>query len=139
MTIYFDENLPPVFAEGFERIQQPLLRKMGIQNPVTIKSVTTEFGQGLTDEEVFEKLAGTASFYITQDLHIHNRLHQRLLYEQAGLGMFFIESRKKGTTYWEYVELLIKRWPEIVDIASKVQQPFAYLIRRTGKIGLKKL
>ncbi len=134
MTIYFDENLPPVFAEGFGKLQEPLLKKLGIDTPVAVKSVVAVFGRGLSDEELFDRMRGEPCCYVTQDLNIHNRLHQRVVYQAAGIGVFFIESRKKGTNYWGYVELLVKRWPRILEVCHKETRPFAYLIlRRIGR------
>ncbi len=132
MTIYFDENLPPVFAEGFERIQQPLLMRLPIYTAVQIKSIPKEFGRGCLDPDLFMKLAKTESCCITWDRHMRSRPHERVLYEEAELGLFIIEGGKKGMKYWEIVELMVKRWPSIIEISLNQPRPFTCLIPRFG-------
>jgi hypothetical protein len=142
MIIYFDENLPERFAEGFQKLQEPLHRKLKTVKQVDVKSVLTEFGGGLSDEDLFAITKGTESCYITQDKNIHNRLHQREIYMQSELGIFLIAESRTGNSYWEQVQLMVNRWPKILEVATTTQRPFACRIERYvsgGNDGLRML
>lgn len=44
------------------------------------------------------------------------------------MGVFFLKA-PKGTKYWGKVELMIKHWPQIVQIINTVRPPYTYFIK----------
>jgi len=126
MIIYIDENMPPNLAVGLNTLQTPLNYKMGFD--VEVKSIRTAFGQGIKDEEWIPLAGKENACIITQDFNIQRLRHQKVLYEENKLGMFFLRapSKKKGLSYWEMVELCVDRWMQILDIAHNIDRPFSY-------------
>ena len=129
MIIYVDENMPPVFAEGFQTLQAPLVYKLGITESILVKSVATAFKPGIADEDWIPELKNQRACIITQDISIHHRPHQKALYEQYNVGMFFLcPPKKRGLSYWEQVSLLVKYWPAVLEKASNEPRPFSFKI-----------
>lgn len=134
MIIYFDENMPPNFAKGFDLLQSPLAGRNKVS--IEIKSIVEEFGKGSKDED-WIKLAGKKeSCILTQDYNIQKIKFQRELCEEFKLGMFYLRApSKKGFRYWEMVAKLVKHWEEIINICKKEERPFAYIIMaRSSKL-----
>jgi hypothetical protein len=126
MIIYIDENMPPNLAVGLNTLQIPLNYKMGVN--IEVKSIRTIFGAGTKDEDWIPIAGKEDACIITQDFNIQRLRHQKVLYEENKLGMFFLRppSKKKGLSYWEMVELCVDRWMQILDIAHNEDRPFSY-------------
>lgn len=134
MTIYVDENMPPVFAEGFQKLQAPLFYKLKLPQAVEVKSIKIEFGQGVADEDWIPQLKGQQACVITQDYNIHRIRNQRALCEQYELGLIYLRPpSKSGFGYWEIVAKLVQHWEEILEVASYETRPFAYQITPRSK------
>jgi len=136
MIIYVDENMPPVFAKGFQILQTPLSSKLQLKEKVTVKSIKIEFGEGIEDEDWIPQLEGQKACVITQDYNIQRIRHQRALCEEYKLGMiYFRPPSKTGFSYWDMVSLMVKHWPEILKKADREKQPFAFKITsRSSKL-----
>jgi len=134
MIIYIDENLPPQFARGFHILQEPENSKAGIS--IEVKAIKDAFGEAVEDEEWIPKAGEQKACAITQDFNIYRNKHQRELYLNHGLGIFFFKP-VKGTKYWQKLEMIVKYWPEICKIALRETKPFAYDIKHRG--GVQKL
>ena len=130
MKIYIDENIPRQIAQALNIIQEALNRKNGTD--VQVRSIVDDFKIGAKDEEWLPEVAGCV--VITQDNRIQTTRHQRDLCVAHGVGMVFISAGKKGMTFWEFTQLLIKHWDEILKITHKPKFPFAYRITRNGKV-----
>lgn len=125
MTIYIDENLSPLLAKGFHLLQRPLTENW--ENPVIVKSIIEEFGTGVQDEDWISHVGLQGSCVITQDYNLQRIRHQRILSEQAQLGMFYFRPpTKKGFRYWDMVRIMVKHWPEILKIIEHEDRPFSY-------------
>jgi hypothetical protein len=123
IKVYIDENLAPQIACGLNKLQEPLNNKE--ENSYTIYSISEKFGIGIKDEEWIPILGKEGSLVITKDFNIQKTRNQRELYEKYGLGVIFIKP-PSGYKYWEYVQLIIKKWDDIKKIANKTERPFAY-------------
>ena len=126
MIIYFDENLPVSMAEGLHTLQKP--ENVRNRTNFEIRSIRSVFGEG-TKDEMWIPIAGQEqACVITQDFRIQTIRHQKTLYEEHKLGMFFFRppSRKEGYTYWQMVEITVDKWRQILEIASTEERPFAY-------------
>jgi hypothetical protein len=123
--IFIDENLPPQIARALNIAQQPQndREKMKIE----VHSIKDYFGQGVTDEDWIPKVGQMGGIVITQDYRIQNLRHQRELYQQNGVGIFFFNPPSKtGFAYWEMFKQIINKWEDIKSIIKKNKSPFAY-------------
>jgi hypothetical protein len=131
MKIYIDENMPPQLARALNIIQEALNNKENTN--IQVLSVVDEFGKGTPDEEWIPKVSG--SIVITQDYNIQRTRHQRDLYIKHGVGMIFIKSSSKnGMSFWDFTQLLIKKWDDIRKKVRKGQFPFAYTCTSNGSL-----
>lgn len=121
--IYIDENFAPQLAEALNVIQQHLNKTEKFKFEVL--GIKAEFGQGALDEDWIKKVGEESGIVITQDLRIQTARHQYELYKQFGLGVFFFKPPSTGYSFWEMLEQLIKRWPEIKKL-SRTKPPFAF-------------
>lgn len=134
MIIYFDENMPPHLASGFETIQAP----EGLKNRsnITVKFLPESFEYGVKDKDWIPEVGKEGSCVITQDINISRRKNELELYQKHGVGIFFLRgpSKKQGLSVWEMVQALSRNWPEICRIATKEKRPFGYIFTLKGKI-----
>ncbi|OMQ08812.1 hypothetical protein [[Flexibacter] sp. ATCC 35103] len=125
VNIYIDENFSHFLANGFDVFQQHLNSKEKIQ--IKILSIKKVFGAGAKDEVWIPLVGKENGIVITQDLKIQTTRHQNELYKMHGLGVFFFKPPSNGYSFWEMVEQLVKRLPEIKKKAEN-NRPFAYRI-----------
>jgi hypothetical protein len=137
MIIYIDENLSPHLAKGLDILWKPENKKHPNLN-IEVKSIKETFGVGAKDEDWIPKAAG--SCVITQDFNIKTTPHQLQLFKQHKLGMIFLKPpSKKGFSYWDTVNLVIKHWLEITKISTDTMPPFAYTVTSKSKLEKKSL
>lgn len=118
--IYIDENLSPYIADGLSVLEFP--NNEGFE----VLSIGKVFGRGAKDEDWIPKIGEERGVVITQDINIHRSRRQRELFEQHGVGIFFLTPpSKNGYTYWEQVEQVIKRWRDIKK-KCRNKRPFAF-------------
>lgn len=129
MIIYLDENLPHHLAEGLDKLQQPLNKRNNTD--FEVKSVASVFGRASADEDWIPRAGSQKAIAITCDSKIRSNKHQKKLYEENGLGMFFFPG---GIRYWDIVRILVDKWEDILKCISSTRAPFAYKIRVRGKI-----
>lgn len=136
MIIYFDENMPPHLAKGFNIIQEKESLKTGYT--IEIKHFKEVQLQGVKDPD-WIKIVGSNGVVITRDINISRRKDELELYKEYNLGMFFIrgKSKKAGMSVWELVQLLSKHWDRIAEIATTESRPFSYLVN--SRKGVSKL
>jgi hypothetical protein len=123
VIIYIDENLPKQLAEGLDIL---------VRHPFPtfeVKSIRDTFGVGSKDQLWIPPAGRQHAAVITQDLNIHRTRSLRELYTMNGLGVFFFKPpSKKGYTYWDMVEQILKRWRSIIEICDKTSTPFAFKV-----------
>lgn len=129
--IYIDENFAQQLADGLDVFQQHLNQKERFQ--VQVLSIKKVFGQGALDEDWIPIAGKEKAVVITQDLRIQTTRHQNELYKKHGLGVFFFKPPSTGFSFWEMVEQVIKRWPEIKK-KTKSNRPFAFRYKSKGKL-----
>ncbi|MEM6719148.1 MAG: hypothetical protein AAF611_07540 [Bacteroidota bacterium] len=128
--IYIDENFAPQLAKGLNIFQQHLNLKEKYQ--IEVLSIKEEFGRGALDEYWIPLVGKQKGIVITQDIRIQTTRHQHALYKEYGLGVIFFKPPSKGYSFWEMVEQLIKRWPDIKKTV-KLDKPFAFRCKARGK------
>lgn len=125
VKIYIDENMPPQLAKGLNELQRPQNSKDGIE--IEVLSIKEVFGQGARDEDWIPQLGKEQSIVITQDFNIQQTKHQRELYLESGVGIFFFRAPSKGGfRYWDFVKKVINEWENIKKIIRNNDVPFAY-------------
>lgn len=123
--IYIDENMPSQLAKGLNELQKPQNFKDGID--IEVLSIKDVFGQGAQDEDWIPKLGLEKGIVITQDFNIQQTRHQRQLYIDSGIGIFFLKTpSKNGFQYWDFVKKMVGEWDTIKKIIKKEKVPFAY-------------
>lgn len=129
--VYIDENFASQLAEGLNVFQKHMnLREMQQFEVISIKEA---FEQGVNDEDWIPIAGKEKAIVITQDIRIQTTKHLNELYKKYGLGVFFFKPPSNGYSFWEMVEQLIKRWPEIKR-KSKKNRPFAFRYKNRGRI-----
>jgi hypothetical protein len=123
MRIYFDENFSPALIEGLKRIQDGRRR-----DDITVCSVIEEFGRGAADETWIPAVATRHGVVITQDLNINRTRAQWELCRTNRIGVFFVRPPKKGWSYWQIVQLVVRLWPQISELARDSERPFGFCI-----------
>lgn len=123
MRIYFDENISPALVEGLRRIQEG--RR---SDDILVCSVIEEFGRGAADEEWIPGVAQRHGVVITQDFNIHRTRAQWELCRQNRIGIIFLKPPRKGWSYWDIVQVVIRWWPEVSAIAKNIERPFGRYI-----------
>ena len=124
-TIYIDENMPSQLAHGLHSLQQPQNKKDGFE--VEVLSIKEVFGQGVADEVWIPEIGKKNGIVITQDFNIQQTRHQRELYLESGIGIFFLKTpSKSGFQYWDFVKKMVEEWDTIKRIIRKESLPFAY-------------
>jgi len=123
MRIYFDENFSPALIEGLRRIQEG--RR---SDDITVCSVSEEFKRGAPDETWIPGVASRHGVVITQDININRTRAQWELCRTNKIGVFFVRPPKKGWSYWQIVQLIIRHWPKISELARDTERPFGFYI-----------
>ena len=127
MRIYFDENFSPAFVEGLRKIQEG--RR---SDDIVVCSVSEEFGRGAPDEAWIPSIASRHGVVVTQDCNIHRTRAQWELCRTNKIGVFFIRPPKKGWGYWQIVQLIIRHWPQISELARQTDRPFGFYLEHDG-------
>ena len=123
MRIYFDENFSPSLIEGMKALQN---RRPS--EDVLVCSIEEEFGRGAADEIWIPGIAKKHGVAFTQDLNINRTRAQWQLCEDNKIGVFFLKPPKQGWKYWQIVELVVKHWLNVVQLAKDEKRPFGYMI-----------
>ena len=134
MILYIDENLPRHLARGFNLLQLPETKKLGFA--CEVRHLMDDFDMGIKDVDWIKAMQNSDCCMLTQDYHITRRKDELKAYREAKLGMFFVKgkSSRHGLTVWEMVELLARRWPEIVQCMQTENRPFAFEVNLKGRL-----
>ncbi len=123
MRIYFDENFSPALVDGLRRIQEG--RR---SDDITVCSVSEEFTRGAPDETWIPGVASRHGVVVTQDINVNRTRAQWELCRVNKIGVFFVRPPKKGWSYWQIVQLIIRLWPKISELAHETTRPFGFYI-----------
>lgn len=128
IKLFIDENMSPYLAHGLHHLEK------GNGSEIEVLSLKEVFGAGAQDEDWIPKVGEMGGIVITQDYNIFRKKQQRELYEKSGVGLFFIKPPSNtGYRYWEMVQQIVNRWPEIKKLI-KTNRPFAFSCTTKGKL-----
>ena len=90
------------------------------------------FAQNTPDEEWIPVVGGEHLFVVTHDKRLRRNPAQRKALLDAGLGVFLLASSVSG--HCEVITMVVDRWPEIKQAASREARPFVLQVPHRGKI-----
>jgi len=130
MNIYLDENLSEYVADALNFLNK------GYFSNISVVSTKHKFGKGKPDEHIIPPIGEEGGILITRDLNIKKTRLQYDLCKSYNLGVFFIDLPKGENRHWEMVKSLILHWEEIIDNSLHHKRPFAFSVRKKGKLVL---
>lgn len=125
MDFYFDEQLPKVIAEALNVLESR-------EGENRVLSTEVEFGKGIKDVELFEKLKNVNGILVTHDLKMTTRKNEFALIRELGITVFIL-SLPKGANFQLQYQTIIARWEEIKRLHKKNRSdPFVCRIKMRG-------
>jgi hypothetical protein len=122
MKIFIDENLPPRLSHGIQYLEEPNARGVEV---LSIKEVFGKEGSPAQDEDWIPQVGAQEGVVITQDFNIHRLKSQYDLYRDNRVGLFIIRPPKKiGYSYWQFVQIIVKEWNDIIEQSKSNTKPF---------------
>lgn len=129
MRFFFDNNLPARLARALREV----LETEGHE----IVALRERFKEDTPDEVWLPTLAEETEWIVVSgDQNIVRNKQQRQVWARTGLTTFFLMSAwtKGGVRLLEMSWRLIKRWPEIVELARTSRPGTCFLVPLTGRI-----
>lgn len=117
-----DENIPQKVAKALAALDFPVAHALD------------HFDRGKPDEDLFPELKARGWILVTHDAGMWRKKGQREALLQAGIGAFILVSSAAFSPP-ELTGLLIRRLPEMIDIAQRTRRPFVLRVPDRGKIG----
>lgn len=121
MTFVFDEDIPPGVVAAL---------KAGGQAALHVTEVSV---RGTRDEDVFRTLGAVGWYLVTADLGIARKPQLRAALVNAGIGAFFFTGRADRNPF-QWIQLVVRRWPDILGYASGRARPFLCGIPDRGEL-----
>ena len=121
MTFLFDEQLPEAIVQALGKTDQPA------------RHVITEGLRGSSDEELFAYAGPRGWFFISANTEILRKPQQRAAMLEQRLGAFFFTGRAHRS-YFDWLELIVRRWKDIVRFAEAHAPPFVAQVPDRGAI-----
>jgi hypothetical protein len=121
LTFLFDEQLPIAVVAALGQTEQPA------------RHVISEGLQGASDEDLFAYAGPRGWYFVTANTEILRKPQQRAALLDAKLGAFFFTGRAKRS-YFDWLELIVRRWKDIIRYAETHQAPFVAKVPDRGVI-----
>jgi hypothetical protein len=122
--IYFDENIPVGMAHGMANLDKS--NRRGGQCELIY--MPDKLGKSVKDPIWIPILSQEQAVVITFDYDIHRDNYERGIYQKNGLGLVVLRMpSKKGASYWERVQLIVKHWEKIREVCLHQKPPFLCL------------
>lgn len=122
MKLALDENLPPKVAQVLAVLDFPVLH------------VLDELPRGTPDQELFSEATKRDWILVTHDKGMWKKQGHREALLQAGTGVFVLVSSAAQSPA-KLTVLLLKRLPEMLELANRTRRPFVLRVPDRGKIG----
>lgn len=123
IKVFIDENLPKQFAQAFNTVQSHLNKTE--KKKIEVYSMK-ELHEGRSDIEWFKALKDDNAVILTYDRNMQRHKHERLIYQQNGIGVIFFKHPKGGLQFWTSFKHVVKWWDDIKQICRKNNVPFAF-------------
>lgn len=119
MRFVFDNNMSHKLPKGLSEFGEDAVH------------LTDEFAPDTPDEEWIPKVGARGWVLVTHDVKITRRPLQLQAFMDAELGAFFFVQRKK-LGHWGWVELVVKHWRRMTQLAAATSRPFAFTVGERG-------
>ena len=120
-TFFFDNNLSPLLVAG--------LRGFGED----VQHLRDAFPENTKDVVWIPQVAESGWVLVTRDKRIRTRPLEAEALARAGLSAFFFV-QKRDPDLWGWVQLLVRRWREMNELAERERKPFLFAIPERGRI-----
>ncbi len=125
MDFYFDEQLPKIVADALNVLET----HEGVNR---VFSTEIEFGKGIKDVDLFQRLRKVNGILVTHDLKMKTRKNEFSLIKELGITVFMI-SLPSGANFETQYQVIIGMWPDIKKILKKYKSnPFVCRIKMRG-------
>lgn len=121
MKLALDENLPPKVAQALTLLDFPVLH------------LTDQLSRGTQDETLFSEAAQRDWILVTRDATMWRKRAQQKALLQAGIGVFVLVSSAAHSPA-DLMGLLLRRLPEMVELATRTRRPFVFRVPDRGRI-----
>jgi len=112
MKFFFDNNLSPRIARALSALE-------GL-NGNHIEHLRDRFAAATADAEWIRELSKERDWYVIScDKSILKNPHEVRAWRETGLVIFFLREMWLHLGFWDQAWQLVKRWPQICDIASR--------------------
>lgn len=127
MRFFIDNNLPPALAKALHALSE--------KHDHEVYHLTDLFDRAALDHDWISSLARQKDWVlITQDRFSKNDLEKKV-FRDSKLTAFFLKKGWSDFSYWEKAWLLVRWWPNIVELAGRVEPgaTFYVPVKYSGK------
>jgi predicted nuclease of predicted toxin-antitoxin system len=121
LTFLLDENIPDKVAKALAALDFPVTHALDY------------FARGTGDEQLFVELRDRQWILVTHDAKMWKKKAQREALLQAGIGVFVLVSSAAYSPA-DLATLLIRRLPEMIQLAASSTRPFVFRVPDRGRI-----
>lgn len=126
MKFIFDNCISPRLAKAIHAL---------VESEHEVVALRDRFRSDTPDTEWIGELGRQGGWIIISgDLRIRKRPQELAVWRTARLTTFFMASGFQSETQWEQARWMVGKWPEIVDLASRVAPGAAFRVPKRGKI-----
>lgn len=120
MKFLIDNNLAPPLARSLNELSRPAHE---------VVHVRAKFRHDTPDVEWLAALGNEGGWaVITQDIRLRRNKHELEAIRSAGLTVFCLAPAWTHRPFWEKAWRLVRRWPEIVGQATRVEPGLWYVV-----------
>jgi hypothetical protein len=125
LRFVFDEQLPPSLARAFDHLSDHQIDHV-------VDLAGEGLGRGTPDADIIEFCAERNVRLVTNDWSIRRKPHEKVVYDEAGIGAFFFYlGSSKTPRFWKIVRIFGLRWPEVEQYATSNEPPFTVMVHKT--------
>ena len=127
MKCLVDANISPSIAEALNALSK--------RDQVPVVHLRDRFSPDATDQEWLRALAESPEdwFVLSGDFRITKKPHERKVWSDSGLTVFFLQKGFMGIPFWEQAWKIVKGWPIILRNAQTITPGNSYLVPVSGK------
>ena len=121
MKYFFDNNLSHRYV------------KMLVALDVPARALREEFAEDTSDVDLFRRLRGKDTVFLTGDTSIRRREAEAKALQQSKITALFLGPFWAKMKLWDQAVWLVTKWPKIDGFASNVTQGTCAELKRNGK------
>jgi len=127
MRFFFDNCLSPKLARAINCLIEPDHTVLHLRDH-------KEFSADTPDTKWIQKLGEEGNWVIVSgDLRIKKRREERRVWKESNLTTFFMAKSFVRQKAWDQALWMIRKWPDIQDMASKVAPGASFIVPKVSK------